>query len=174
MTAHRTLDPQSDIDRLYLLRRIGGRGLLQIRQTVEEEIRNLSEYISSSTESTLKEVITEGLLTVADAKKEYKRKKMRNRQERWQNKELHGQYLNNTDGKTDCEITWNWLKNGYLKKETKGFVMAAQDQAIRTNAIKARIDKTSSDSKCGLCKVKEKTIDHLVSSCSKIAQTDYK
>ena len=52
--------------------------------------------------------------------------------------------------------------------------MAAQDQAIRTNAIKARIDKTSSDSKCRLCKVKEETIDYLVSSCSKIAQTDYK
>ena len=64
MTARRILHPQSDIDRLYLPRRIVGRGLLQIRQTVEEEIRNLSEYISSSTESALKEVITEGLLTV--------------------------------------------------------------------------------------------------------------
>ena len=141
MTAHLTLHPQSDIDRLYLPRRIGGRGFLQIRQTIEEEIRNLSEYISSSTDSALKEVITEGLLTVEDTKKEYK--KMRNRQERWQNKALHGQYLNDTDGKTDCEITWNWLKNGYLKKETKGFIMAAQDQAIRTNAIKTRTDKTS-------------------------------
>ena len=69
-----------------------------------EEIRNLSEYISSSTESALKEVITEGLLTVEDTKKEYKRKEMRNRQEGWQNKALHGQYLNDTDGKTDCEI----------------------------------------------------------------------
>ena len=49
------------------------------------------------------------------------------------------------------------LGTGYLKKETEGFIMAAQDQAIRTNAIKARIDKTSSDSKC---KVKEETIDH--------------
>ena len=125
-----------------------GRGLLQIRQTVEEEIRNLSEYINSSTESALKEVITEGLLTVEDTKKEYRRKEMSNRQERWQKKALHGQYLKDTDGKTDCEITWNWLKNGYLKKETEGFIMAAQDQAIRTNAIKAKIDKTSSDSKC--------------------------
>ena len=72
MTAHRTLHPQSDIDRLYLPRRIGGRGLLQITQTVEEEIRNLREYSSSSsTESALKEVITEGLLTVEDTKKEY-------------------------------------------------------------------------------------------------------
>ena len=41
MTARHTLHPLSDIDRLYLPRRIWGRGLLQIRQTVEEEIRNL-------------------------------------------------------------------------------------------------------------------------------------
>ena len=52
--------------------------------------------------------------------------------------------------------------------------MAAQDQATRTNAIKAKIDKTSSDSICRLCKVKEETIDHLVSSCNKITQTVYK
>ena len=66
------------------------------------------------------------------------------------------------------------LGTGYLMKKKGGFIMAAQDQAIRINAIKARIDKTSSDSKCRLCKVKEETIDHLVSHCSKIAQTDYK
>ena len=99
--------------------KIWGRGPLQIRQTVEEEIRNLIEYISSSTESALKEFIIEGLLTVEDTKKEYKTKEMRNRQERWQNKALYGQYLNDTDEKTDCEITWNWLKNGYLKKKTE-------------------------------------------------------
>ena len=52
--------------------------------------------------------------------------------------------------------------------------MAAQDQAIRTNAIKVKIDKTYSDSKCRLRKVKDEAVDPLVSSCSKIAQTDYK
>ena len=56
----------------------------------------------------------------------------------------------------------------------EGFIIVTQDQAIRTNAIKARIDKISSDRKCRLCMVNEETIDHLVSSCSKIAQTDYK
>ena len=66
----------------YTFRDELGKKLLQIRQTVVEEIRNLSEYISSSTESALKEVITEGLLTVEDTKKEYKRKEMKNYQER--------------------------------------------------------------------------------------------
>ena len=52
--------------------------------------------------------------------------------------------------------------------------MASQEQALRTNTIKTKIDKTSSNSKCRLCNEKEETVDHLVSSCSKIAQTDYK
>ena len=68
------------------------------------------------------------------------------------------------------ELVEEWLS----KERNGGFIIAAKDQAIRTNAIKARIDKTYSDSKCRLCKVKEETIIHLVSSCSKIAQTDYK
>ena len=80
LTAHPSLHPQSDIDRLFRPHRIVGRGLLHSRQTVEEKIRNLSEYVSSSSESALKKVITEGLLTVEGTKKEkYKRKEMRNR-----------------------------------------------------------------------------------------------
>ena len=91
-----------------------------------------------------------------------------------QGKALHGQNLKDIEGKVDCDNTWNWLTNGELKKETKGFIMAAQDQALRTNAIKTKIDKTANDIKCRLCKEKEETVDHLISACSKIAQTDYK
>ena len=116
MTAHRTLHPQSDIDRLYLPRRSGGRGLLQIRQTVEEEIRNLSEYISSSTKSALKEVITEGLLTVEDTKKEYKRKKMKNLQEKGRTRRCMAN-TSTTQRGNHLELAEEWLskeRNGRI------------------------------------------------------------
>ena len=45
---------------------------------------------------------------------------------------------------------------------------------LRTNAIKAKIDKVTDDSKCQLCKEKDETRYDLVSSCSKIAQTGHK
>ena len=45
---------------------------------------------------------------------------------------------------------------------------------MRTNAIKTKIDKTTNDSKCRLCKEKKESVDHLVSACCKIALTDYK
>ena len=174
MSAHHALHPQSDVDRLYLPRKAGGRGLLQIKQTVEEEKRALNDYINNSTEYALKSVSNEELIKVNESKTEYHKKELVNRQERWQSKALHGQYLKDIKDKTDNDITWNWLKNGELKKETEGFLIAAQDQALRTNAIKAKIDKVTEDSKCRLCKEKDETIDHLISSCSKIAQTDYK
>ena len=42
-------------------------------------------------------------------------------------------------------------KNGELKKETEGSLIAAQDPALRTNTIKAKIDKVTEGSKCRLC-----------------------
>ena len=174
MTANHALHPQSDVDRLYLPRQTGGRGLLQVKQTVEEEKRALNDYIRNSTENYLKEVAKQEILKGQETKKEYHKQEINTRKERWQGKALHGQYLKDIEGKVDCDNTWKWLTNGELKKETEGFIIAAQDQALRTNAIKTKIDKTANDSKCRLCKEKEETVDHLVSTCSKIAQTDYK
>ena len=50
------------------------------------------------------------------------------------------------------ENSCRWLKNGQLKKETEFLIIAAQDQALRTNAIKHNIDKTDETPLCRLCK----------------------
>ena len=52
--------------------------------------------------------------------------------------------------------------------------MAAQNSAIRTNYIKAKIDKTQQNSKCRLCGDRDETINHIISECSKQAQKEYK
>ena len=52
--------------------------------------------------------------------------------------------------------------------------MAAQNSAIRTNHIKARIDKTQQNSKFRLCGDRDETINHIISECSKLAQKEYK
>ena len=52
--------------------------------------------------------------------------------------------------------------------------MAAQNNAIRTNQIKMRIDKMQQNSKCRLCGDRDKMINHRISECSKLAQKEYK
>ena len=48
-----------------------------------------------------------------------------------------------------------------MKKETESLLTAAQDQALRTNIIKAKIDKTSDCSLCRLCKEADETVTHI-------------
>ena len=61
---------------------------------------------------------------------------MRERERKWRAKTLHGQYLTDTEDKIDKAKTWQWLTNGEMNKETEDFILAAQEQALRTNAIK--------------------------------------
>ena len=65
-------------------------------------------------------------------------------------------------------------KKGNFKRETESLLIAAQDNAIRTNNIKARIDKTQQNSKCRLCGDWDETINYIISERSKLAQKEYK
>ena len=69
---------------------------------------------------------------------------------------------------------WDWLQNGDLKRETESLTVAAQNQSIRTNLVKAKIDKSQEDSLCRVCRKVDENIDHLVSGCSELAQKEYK
>ena len=69
---------------------------------------------------------------------------------------------------------WAWLHNGDLKRETESLIVAAQNQSIRTNLVKARIDKSQGDSLCRMCRKVDESIDHIVSGCSKLAPKEYK
>ena len=72
------------------------------------------------------------------------------------------------------EKTWKWLRKGNFKREKESLLIAAQSNAIRTNHIKARIDKAQQNSKCRLCGDREETINHMISECNKLAQKEYK
>ena len=54
-----------------------------------------------------------------------------------------------------------WLRKGNLKRETESLLIAAQNNARRTNHIKARIDKTQQNNRCRLCGDRNKTINHI-------------
>jgi len=43
---------------------------------------------------------------------------------------------------------WAWLPSGNPKKEIEGFRMTAQDQALRTNVVKVKIDKQEGNVRC--------------------------
>ena len=62
---------------------------------------------------------------------------------------LHGQFVQQTK-EVGNQDRWQWLRNGTLKRETESLIFAAQEQAIRTNVIKGKIDKSQEQTKFGI------------------------
>ena len=50
MTMHKALHPRDDVERLYLSRKGGGRGLANIQDSVDITIQRLEDYIKSAEE----------------------------------------------------------------------------------------------------------------------------
>ena len=94
------------------------------------------------------------------------------RKQKWEGKQIYNRFkrLINT---ISYQKIWTWLRKGNFKRETESLLIAAQDNAIRTNHIKPRIDKTQQNRKCRLCGDRDETINHIISECSKLPQ-EYK
>ena len=82
----------------------------------------------------------------------------------------HSGHKNNYIG----NLSDKWLRKGYLKRTIEALIMVAQEQAIRTNNIKAKIDKTQENSKYRMCGKAEESVNHVLSECSKLVQKEYK
>ena len=58
---------------------------------------------------------------------------------------------------------WTWLRKENLKRETQSFLIAAQNNAIRTNYVKAETDNAQQNSRYRLCGDKNETINYIMS-----------
>ena len=173
LTMYGGLHPKADTDRLYVHRTEGGRGLKGIEDTIAEEEHGLWKYISSHDEFQYREMRKVLQDSGSQDISEYKAGKAKEKMTNWKQKAMHGQYLRQTEG-FRAQETWQWLKRGTLKRETEALIVAAQDQALRTNYRKAKIEKNACSSLCRMCKERDETVSHIVSECPKLAQTEYK
>ena len=169
-TIYGALHPKSDVDRLCIPRKEAGRGLISIKDCVELAIRGLEVHVHGCKERLI-QAARGDKIDGLEAGSVLKRSKTEKRLEDWEEKVLHGQYLRQTKEVRSGQC-WVWLQNGDLKRETESLIVAAQNQSIRTNLVKARIDKSQGDSLCRMCR--KVSIDHIVSGCSKLAQKEYK
>ena len=134
MTMHKDLHPRHVVDRLYVSRKEGGRGLASIEDSIDASIQRLEDY---------KEKHERGLMTAIRnfTDNTIEGRMTTTRKQKWDKKRLYNWFkrlMNNISN----EKTRKNLRKGNLKRETESLLIAAQDNAIRTNYIKARIDKT--------------------------------
>ena len=114
-TIYGALHPKSDVDRLYIPRKEGGRDLISIEDCFELVIRGLEVYVHGS-EERLIQAATGDKIDDFEAVSVLKRSKKEKRLEDWEKKVLHGQYLRQTK-EVRSDQCWAWFQNGDLKRE---------------------------------------------------------
>ena len=101
MTMHKALHPRDDVDRLYVSRKEGGRGLASIQDSVDASIQRLEDY---------REKHERGLITAIrnDTDNTIDNRMTTTRKQKWEKKQLYSRFkrlINNISHKK----TWTWL-----------------------------------------------------------------
>ena len=85
MTMHKALHPRDDVNRLYVLRKDGGRGLASIEDSVDASIQRLEDYIQKH---------DGGLITAIrnDTDNTMDNRMTLTRKQKWEGKQLYGRF----------------------------------------------------------------------------------
>ena len=126
MTMHKALHPRDDVDRVYVSRKEGGRGLASIEDSVDTSMHRLENYIQKHEGRFITAIIHEtentrnNRMTVT-------------RKQKWEEKQLYGRFkrlINNIS----YDKTWTWLRKGNFKRETEianaGYVVTEMKPSI--------------------------------------------
>ena len=166
MKIHKALHPLDDVDRLYVSKREWMRGLASIENSVDALIQQLEDHTEmrggrmiSATRNNI-EIMRSRSTEIT-------------RKQKWEEKQFYRRFKQLTS-EISREKTWSKLIKGNLKRKTDSLLIAARNNAIKTNQIKVRIDKTQQNSECRLCGDRDETINHIISECSKLAKNEYK
>ena len=93
LTMYGAFHPKSNVNRLYLTRQEGGRGLIGAEETVRSEENSLGWYVMNNVQEIMRSVEKEGILRPNEIKdpKVWKRKNKEHHKNGWLDKPLHGQ-----------------------------------------------------------------------------------
>ena len=149
--------------------------MISVEDCVRQEEASLAEYVrrKDKDEWMLKVVAEMDVVSGTESAQEYKDRMERTRRDELLAKPLHGKFFQKVRDVAD-ERSWQWLNGGYLTKATEGFILAAQEQALRTRWVRATIDGVADvDPMCRVCGQYQETVTHLVGGCGELAKKQY-
>ena len=183
LTKHRYHHPKSNTHRLYLPRKMGGRGLIGIVDCHRQECTALAKYIMESSELDPLVRITRdiesnknGIMSYLENPKAGGVKEIEKEHlDELMKMKLHGQYFSEREKIPEINLSLSdqWLEQSHLRSETESLICAAQEQALNTRYIRSKIWGQTCTQVCRLCKEKPETVAHIVSGCKMLAANKY-
>ena len=187
--------PNSDVDRLYIGRNVGGRGLRSCQGLFESRIVALKQHLHRSKNrnqimnyvycAEIDNIIRVGNELIQKynivpeneempkaTSKKFSKEDTKSQYQKYSSKVMHG-YFNRTiekDENLDQNSSKSWTKNRKLTSHFEGYISAIQEQEIPTKYL---INKRARDSgkeppcnnKCRLCKTNVEDVIHVISGC---------
>ena len=97
---------RSSVDRLYIKRKEGGRGLMSVEECVRAEEAGLEEYVLASKEWMLTwlKVVAEEVVDEGRMQSEYKKEMDRERKARLREKVIHGKFFKDVEKVADPRL----------------------------------------------------------------------
>lgn len=184
LTKFRKHHPRSNTVRLTLPRVEGGRGISDIRNIYNNQIKSLRAYFNQrKLDSPLHagiclsdQAYTPLNLGSTEQQSNEVLRSDREKIQEWKSMSLHGRHPHDLERSDVDKIASNdWLRSGCLFPETEAFLCAIQDQVIDTKNYQKYITKNgqTTDDRCRKCYEKPETIQHIIGACSTLSQTDY-
>ena len=143
---------------------------------VRSQENNLGLYVRGSNDILLKGVKKSGIVETENPMEieDFKKNSQNEFKNKWHKKRMHVQFARKMPEEIDKDLSWKWLKQSDLKVQNEAMICAAQEQALRTNYIQNKIDKTSKNPFCIMCGEWGETVQHIICKCKKLAQREYK
>lgn len=170
---------RSAIERLYLPRKEGGRGLVDLVSLHNDQVHKLRKYFhdqcpTSTLHRLLKEIDRNYTpLRLSDEHYSPQILTVQQRITSWKAKQIHGRYPHQMET-CDKLLSTHYLQAGRLFPGTEALVHAIQDQVILTNNYRKYIMRDhDADDRCRFCRSHTETIQHLLSGCTFLANRDY-
>ena len=176
LTMNGAFHARSSVDRLYMKRNVGGRGLIGVQFCVESEEHGLKDYVLASEEWMLKAAGSVLKFRIEKTKKDYVSDDEKGRHNRLMVEKVktHGKFWNVVKNVGGSERTWQWLRGGHLKKGLEGFICAAHERVLKTRQYKVETLKQPGSKLCRLCHKFNENVAHLSSGCGELSQVDYR
>ena len=193
----------SDVDRLYISRKLGGRGLKSIQNAYESRIISVKQHLTLSVkrnkylhkvikheENSIVRVATELMnnasitcddtITPKQLSLQYRKYVQSERQEKYKQKSMHGYMTRTIDNNTNInhDISKSWTCGKGMTSQFESYAFAIQEQEIYTKDLEYRREKkagkhSTANNKCRLCKYAVEDITHVISGCGKMSARYY-